>query len=411
MLYRHIESIRSAFQAVSSNGFRSALTIVSIMIGVASIITVVALLSGFSGQLTEQFKGLGTNTLNVTPYTPFKEALQGIRAQLTPRDLDAIKHKVEGVGHLTPLLNVSRQFNSEVTFNGETTLTQIYGTTSDYAKLYDSYPRVGRFLNRTDGASRRPVTVIGADVVEDLNLPVDPIGQFIKIGEQWLKVVGVLENRGELLGISQDNFVLLPYEFALSLSGEGVTTGIDNIMMKVSDIYRIENVKLSIAKVLRKEHELARDVDDDFKINTPKQLMESVTSITDMLTNVLLGVVSVSLIVGGIGIMNIMLVSVVERTKEIGICKSIGATRQDILVQFLAESLLLSLLGGIFGVALGYGIAKAVITLVPIFSQIVIPLWSVILAVGSSSAIGVLFGIIPSAKAANLHPIDALRHE
>ncbi|WP_299943458.1 ABC transporter permease [uncultured Microbulbifer sp.] len=411
MLFRLRESLRAALHAILNQGFRSFLTVLSIVISVASVITIIALMQGFGVQLSEQFKGLGTNTLTITPYTPFKEALQGKKSRLTHDDMIQIQHRVDGISHATPLLNISAFFQGKVRYKASNTLTQIYGTTRNYESLYESYPQYGRFFTPTDDRSRRQICVIGAKVRDDLELPENPVGEFLQIGSQWFKIVGVMEERGELLGFNQDDYVLLPYRTARSATGGALEASIDSIVLKVDDLNQLPLVKERVRRVLRIHHGLRAEVDDDFKVSTAEQLMDSVSSITDMLTMVLGGIVSISLLVGGIGIMNIMLVSVVERTKEIGICKSLGAKRSDILLQFLLEGFLLSFLGGVLGVALGFGLAELVILIVPVLSSVSIPLWAVLLSVWFSGVIGIVFGIIPASKAANLDPIEALRYE
>ena len=411
MLFTLLENFRAAMQSIIAYRFRSFLTTLSIVIGVASIITIIALMEGFSRQLTEQFKGLGTNSLTITPYTPFKEALQGKKSNLTHADMEQIVHKVDGIGYVTPLLNIGSYFQGTVGFKSNNTFTQIYGTTINYQSLYERYPNIGRFLSPLDNVNRRRICVIGSTTKKNLQLPDDPIGEYISLGGHWLKVVGVMEERGELLGFSQDDYVLLPYSTARSVIGEALEASIDSIALKVDDMNQLPRVKDRLKQLLRQQHNIKLDEDDDFKVSTAEQLMDSVNFITGMFTLVLVGIVGVSLIVGGIGIMNIMLVSVVERTREIGICKALGATRSTILLQFLFEGFLLSLFGGMVGVLLGYGIAEAIVIIIPALPDIAIPLWSIFLSVSFAGAIGVIFGIVPASKAANLNPIDALRYE
>lgn len=405
------ESLLSAMRSILANGFRSVLTVLSILIGVASVITIIALMEGFGGQLTEQFKGLGSNALTISPHTPFKDALQGKKARLTEQDMAIITQRVDGISHITPLFNIGAQFNGNVVFESTSATTLLFGTTMNYQALYQNFAEQGRFISPIDDQNRRRVCVLGPQLKRNLELPDDPVGHYLKVGEHWLKIIGVMEERGELLGFSQDDYLLIPYNTALSMIGEAYDASIDSIVLKVDDLNQMDFVKNQIRLQLRRFHQLSPEQDDDFKINTAEQLMDSVRNMTQMLTMILGGIVAVSLLVGGIGIMNIMLVSVVERTREIGICKALGATRADILLQFMLESLLLSLLGGVLGIVAGIGLAAMTVLAFPVLGNIAVPLWSVLLAVGFSGCIGILFGIIPASRAANLDPIDALRYE
>jgi putative ABC transport system permease protein len=215
---------------------------------------------------------------------------------------------------------------------------------------------------------------------------------------------------GSFLGFDQDSRVYMPYGTAHSLLG-GATNPDIQIDMDINDIKQLDEISGRISNVLRREHRLKPGQDADFKIQTAAQLADSINQIFNVATAVLGGIVSIALLVGGIGIMNIMLVSVTERTREIGILKSLGARRSDILLQFLIEAVTLSLLGGLIGLALGYGIGIMVVKLVPAFEGAYVPFWAVALAMGFSMGVGVVFGIAPAAKAAALDPIDALRYE
>ena len=212
------------------------------------------------------------------------------------------------------------------------------------------------------------------------------------------------------MGFNQDDIALVPFSTMTSIQGNRTQTDIQ-IQLSVSETSDVETVSQQVRTLLRNAHDLTMEDEDDFVIQTPDQLMETVDNIINMVTIVIGGIVAISLLVGGIGIMNIMLVSVTERTREIGICKAIGAKRHHILLQFLIEALLLSLLGGLVGLALGYGLGALIASNIPSFPDATIPLWAAVLALGFSAFVGVIFGILPAAKAANLDPIEALRYE
>lgn len=408
-MHNLLESFRSAIQAIWAHRMRSFLTALGIIIGVASVIGVVSIVQGLSHSINNQFKGLGTNSVTITSYTPFQERLKGKSAKLTHSDMVRIRHRVEGIRKITPVVQ-PMGFRGSVQHRSQTTTTQILGTTSSYQDLYEFYPARGRFFTAGDDRTRRRVAVLGPTAVSDLELPDDPVGEFVRIGGEWFRVIGVMEKRGKLLGIDQDDYVLMPYSTGRTLIGNARIPDIQ-VSFVVEDLERMPVIRDRITRILRREHGLGADDPDDFRIQTADQLVESVTSITDMVTLVLGGVVGISLLVGGVGIMNIMLVSVTERTREIGICKALGAQRRDILMQFLIEAVTLSLLGGLVGLGVGYLLGTGVASLIPGLPAAHVPWWSILLSFGFSAAVGVIFGIVPAAKAANLDPIDALRYE
>ncbi|MCP5144017.1 MAG: ABC transporter permease [Gammaproteobacteria bacterium] len=410
MIFDILESLRAALASIRAHGFRSFLTTLGIIIGVAAVIAMVAIIQGFSYTINQQFEGLGANSLTVQSYTPLTERLQGRIARITPDDVELIGQRIDGIAYITPILYSQNQLN-QVRFGSQSTATQISGSTYTYPEVGRIYMAAGgRFISDSDNLTRRRVAVIGDEVRKNLSLPEDPVGQFIRIGEEWVKVIGLAEPRGQVFGQNQDNFVILPFNTMRSLIGNQTNPDIF-IQLTVSDIDQMEAMRERIVTLLRAAHKLSSDRDNDFRVQTSEQLTDTFTSILSSVTLVMGGIVSISLLVGGIGIMNIMLVSVTERTKEIGICKAIGAKRHQILLQFLFESLILCLLGGLAGLILGYGIAVAASAAIPNFPAAVVPLWAISLAFGFSALVGLVFGIMPAAKAANLDPIVALRYE
>jgi putative ABC transport system permease protein len=404
-----MEGARAALGSIQAHAFRSFLTTLGIVIGVASVIAMVSIIQGLSFTIGQQFQGLGSNSVTVQSYTALEDALQGRRARLTEEDLDLIRFRVDGISSITPIM-YSPNGQAQVRYGSQTTMSQVLGTTYSYQDVAQLFSERGRFLSDSDEATRRRVAVIGEEVRDDLSLPEDPVGEFVQINGEWLKIIGLLEAKGEIFGQSQDNRVLVPYSTMVSLQGNQRQRDI-SIQLTLVDLAELDNVAQTITRLLRNAHDLGLDDEDDFRIQTAEQLQETFDSILTTVTVVMTGLVGISLLVGGIGIMNIMLVSVTERTREIGICKAIGAKRHHILLQFLLEALVLCLLGGLTGLAFGYGIGAIAASLIPGFPPAHTPWWAVALALGFSAAVGIGFGILPAAKAANLDPITSLRYE
>jgi putative ABC transport system permease protein len=304
----------------------------------------------------------------------------------------------------------SQTGQAQVRYGSQTSSAQVIGTTYSFQYVGQYFSERGRFLSDSDNTTRRRVAAIGEQVREDLSLPEDPVGEYIQINGEWLKIVGLLEAKGEILGQSQDNRIMVPYSTMVSMQGNRRQPDIQ-IQLTIADLNELENIKQTITRILRNTHNLETDEEDDFRIQTAEQLQDTFDSILNNVTVVMAGIVGISLLVGGIGIMNIMLVSVTERTREIGICKAIGAKRHHILLQFLLEALVLCLLGGLVGLAIGYGIGALAASFIPGFPAAHTPWWAVALSLGFSALVGVVFGILPAAKAANLDPITSLRYE
>ena len=408
MFFSLIESSRSALAAIFANRLRSFLTTLGIIIGVASVIAVVSVTGGMSAFIGDSFASLGADSLTIRSYTPFEDLMKGVRSRLTPADLELIEKRGEGIASITPVLEANR--SSQIKYGPQTAYSQIMGTTYAYQDVAQSYTEIGRFLAQSDNLTRRRVAVIGEDVRENLSLPENPINEYVELSGEWFKIVGLLEPMGDIMGQSRDNIVLIPYSTMVSIQGNQSRIDI-GIQLNLTPTANVENVSSQLTTLLRNAHDLSSDEDDDFRIQTAEQLMEQFNQILGTLTMVIGGIVSISLLVGGIGIMNIMLVSVTERTREIGICKAIGAKSHHILMQFLIEALLLSLLGGLIGLISGYGLGMLIANSIPDFPPANVPLWAASLALGFSGFVGVLFGILPAAKAARLDPIDALRYE
>ena len=408
MMFDIFESLVSALRSIRAHGFRSFLTTLGIIIGVAAVIAMVAIIQGFSYSVNQQLSGLGSNSLTVQSYTPLSKRLQGRIARISTDDLDLISRRVEGIASITPVLYSQGGLN-QIHYGSQLTSAQIAGTTYSYQDVGRLFAKYGCFISDIDNVSRRWVAVIGESTRNNLALPENPVGEFIKVGDEWVRIIGLMESRGQIFGQDQDNFLLLPFSTMRTLIGNQIQPDIF-IQMSVSELGDLEEIRARITTLLRNAHGLTTE-DNDFQVQSSEQLADTVNTILGSVTLVMGGIVGISLLAGGIGIMNIMLVSVTERTREIGICKAIGAKCHQILLQFLFESLLLCLLGGFVGLLIGYGIGAAASAAIPGFPSAVVPFWAVILAFGFSAAVGLIFGIMPAAKAANLDPIEALRYE
>lgn len=406
-MFTFIECFRSALISIRAHGFRSLLTTLGIIIGVASVIATVSLVQGLGYSIGQQFEGLGANSLSIASYTSSEDQMNGRFGRITADDLQLITDRTDGIESITPTL--ASRFNSVVRYGAKSTTGRVVGTTNTYQQVNQLYVQAGRFLSESDNQTRRRVCVIGTQVRDNLLLPENPVGEFIEINSESVKIIGLAERKGGMSGFIQDDIVLLPYSTMQSLNGNQTQVDIQ-IQLTVKNLDQMEIVTGKIRNLLRKAHRKTNG-DDDFKIQSSEQLKESLSKITSLVTLVMGGIVSISLLVGGIGIMNIMLVSVTERTREIGICKAIGAKRHYILLQFLMESIVLCLLGGLLGLLIGYALGIGLAAMIPNFPPAYVPWWAVALSVGFSALIGIVFGIVPAAKAANLDPIESLRYE
>ena len=400
----------SALASIRAHGLRSFLTMLGIIIGVASVICVIALVQGLSQSISQQFQGLGSNTLTLRAETPFEDQLRGKRNRLRVSDLDQLKFRIEGIKNITPVVFANSRGGAEVRNGSNIAAGQMFGTTASYQEVQQTFPKYGRFLTESDDVTRRRVVVLGEQMRRDLKLPENPVGRFIQIGSEWFKVVGTMEPRGEMFGLSQDNYLLMPYQTALAVTGVVIQPDLW-VIFSVTDLNAMENIKDRVASLIRQLHQIKPGKPDDFKIEASDTLAKSFKEISTTITLVVAGIVGISLLVGGVGIMNIMLVSVTERTREIGIAKALGAPRQFILMQFLIEAMVLAVIGGLIGIALGYALGFGIAKMIPNFPDPTVPWWAVVGACTFSGLIGIIFGILPASKAANLAPIDALRYE
>ncbi|HUQ52005.1 MAG TPA: ABC transporter permease [Gammaproteobacteria bacterium] len=400
------EGARAALGSIRAHSFRSLLTTLGIVIGVGSVIAMISIIQGLSVMIGDQFAGLGANGVTVSSFTSREAFLAGRIARLSEADYNLIRFRVEGLESITPIM----QTNGQVRSGSKATATQVIGSTYAYQGVAQYYTSRGRFVSDSDNQTRRRVAVIGEQVRADLALPENPLGEYIQFNGEWLRIIGLLEEKGEIFGQSQDNQLIIPFNTLASLQGNQRQRDLW-IRLTIRDLSELDQVSATITRLLRTAHNIGREDEDDFRVQSAQQLQDTVEGILNTVTVVMSGIVSISLLVGGIGIMNIMLVSVTERTREIGICKAIGAKRHHILLQFLLEALVLCLFGGLIGLVLGYGIGALAASFIPGFPPAYTPWWAVALALGFSGVVGVVFGILPAAKAANLDPISSLRYE
>lgn len=394
-----LEVFPLAIEALRANKLRSMLTALGVIIGVASIIMLVSIGSGLSAFVTAQFENVGTNTLFIVPGKVQFGAGGGPPSSVNKltfgvvRALDRSKGRF--ITHVSPYIEIyvtaSHKNKSQVTL--------LDGAESNYFDLFSFTVAKGREFTDLDNRSARKVAVIGKTVAEKLYGRADPIGQKIHLSKKPFTVIGVLSPQGSVAGQDIDNIVLIPIQSARVLTG---ADQVNAILVKTSSPQVIPQAKEQIERVM-----LRTLTEDDFTIMSQEQLLASILSILSVLTVMLGGIAAISLVVGGVGISNIMLVSVTERTREIGLRKAVGAQPRDILLQFLLEAIILSLLGGLIGVAIGYLGSLAIST----FLKTAVPLWAVLLGLGFSTLVGVVFGVFPAVRAARLQPIDALRHE
>jgi putative ABC transport system permease protein len=286
----------------------------------------------------------------------------------------------------------------------------ILGTTPIFQDLRNYYVEQGRFFASVDDRERLNVCVLGHGVLKELKLPANPVGRELQIGAQSFRVIGVMESKGQLLGQDLDKFVMIPFGTAVGMYGDSAAKSV-SFLMHVRDATDTDAAKDEITDLLRIRHRLRSDQPNDFEVTTQNQILETVNKISNGITYVVAGVTAIALLVGGIGIMNIMLVSVTERTREIGVRKAVGAKRAHILSQFVIEAVVLALSGGVLGIAMGVGLGALIAAAIPNWPGSYVPLWATLLSFGFSSAVGLFFGIYPAAKAARLDPIESLRYE
>jgi len=402
-----LENIALALKSLWASKLRSFLTILGVLIGVASVIAVVSVVQGFFFAVNNLFKDLGSGWVRVVSSRPAGEAGQKFgEIKLTRFDAAALieaGHEIQDVAPLMFGFSNVKKGNKQVN-------TTIAGTVAGYQDIVGFFVGKGRFFTDIDDSHRRKVCVVGYKVAAELELPDDPVGSSVSIGGDEFTIVGMMEKRGELIGINFDDFVFVPYGAALNLFGEE-KEGNTLLEIAVRSSDRLELARSQIIDVLRRSHRLKPDQPDDFRLVSQEQLVGVINQISKYSTAVAGSIAGIALFVGGIGIMNIMLVSVTERTREIGVRKAVGARRTNILLQFLIEAVVLTLVGGTLGIALGIGVGRGLAAIIPKFPQAHVPIWAVVSGFGVSALVGIVFGVIPAARASRLDPIESLRYE
>jgi len=381
------------------------------IIGVGAVIALVAAGAGAQAQVAERFESLGSNLLVIRPGAmSFRGMSQGAASaqSLTNDDVEAIAHLARSVSAIGPEYSTRAQ----VVYGNKNTQTSVLGVTPEYLSVRNWQIAQGRFIDRLDITNQAKVAVLGATVIEDLfgGTLIEPLGKMIKINRQNYQIVGIMASKGVGGFQNLDDQVFIPLSTAQIKFGGAGNTSLQAINVQVASADKMEQAKAELTAILRARHGLSPSQADDFTIQDQTQIVEMVEQTAETFTVLLGSIAAISLVVGGIGIMNIMLVSVTERTREIGIRKAVGAKRRDILTQFLAEAVVLSLLGGLIGVLSGYGAAQVVTPLLGGTRALVTP-QSVVMALSVSIGVGLFFGLYPANRAARLHPIEALRYE
>jgi putative ABC transport system permease protein len=397
-----------ALKALRRNAMRTALTALGMIIGVAAVIVMVAIGTGASASIQNQIRSAGSNIVMVSAgsggFGPVRQG-QGAVTTLTADDADTIRREVPGIKYLSPGINTRTQVVA-ATANWN---TQIQGTGPELAAIRSWATQFGSFFTEDDVTAARKVAVLGSVVRDQLfGVGADATGETVRIKNQPFQVIGVLTSKGQAaMGQDQDDTVLVPYTTVQKkLMGVQHVTA---ITVSAENGVPLDAVVQQVTDLLHTRHRIQPGADNDFMVRTLEEMAGVLTSATQTMTYLLAGIAAVSLIVGGIGIMNIMLVSVTERTREIGLRLAVGARDLDVLLQFLVESIVLSLAGGAIGIGLGFGVSFGVQRVMQ-WSAVVTPS-AVAISFGVAAAIGVFFGFYPARKAARLNPIDALRYE
>jgi putative ABC transport system permease protein len=412
------ENVRNALSALSGNKLRSALTMLGIVIGTAAVITLLSVGQGVEAFINQQFSALGTNLLFVWPRQGGSQRTQFTafgfnQTTLTERDAVALDDplRVPDAASVAPILRLDALAH----FGRKDLITAVRGVDADYAQARDIQVVDGRFIGEEDVLTRARVAVIGQTVRDELfPFGAEPLNQTIRINDVPFRIVGVLEERGGNQFANDDNQIIVPISAArgrlTDLRAASGLPGVSVILLQAAEASQLDPVKTDSTATLRDTHDISYRDDDDFTVLSQNDLLATFGQISAAITLFLGAIAGISLLVGGIGIMNIMLVTVTERTREIGLRKAIGAKRRDILIQFLVEAMTLALLGGLMGVTLGVSGALLIASIGQEFAPRISPI-TILLSTGMAIFVGLVAGLYPALRAARLNPIEALRHE
>jgi len=402
-----LDYLKQAVSAMLSHKMRAFLSILGILIGVAAVIAMLAIGQGSKESIEKQLASLGSNLLVISPGATRSGGVAfqaGTTTRFTFQDVEAIKKLSDSVKRVSP----SVKSRAQIVYANKNWNTQVEGVAVDYAELRSCVPTIGRFFTQEEVKMRNKVALLGTTVVRELFGDANPIGETVKINLINFKVIGILPAKGSSGPMDQDDTVLIPITTAMyRVLGKQY---IDSIYVEASSADTIDTAEEEIDKLIIKQHRLiTKDQQESFHIRNMADIKKTLESTTETMSLLLGAIAAISLLVGGIGIMNIMLVSVTERTREIGLRKAIGANNKDILVQFLIEAVLMSIIGGLSGILLGSGIAMLVVVIAG--WSVRVSTYSIILATTFSLAVGIIFGLWPAQKASELDPIEALRYE
>jgi len=400
------ESFHIARRSLMGNKMRSLLTMLGVIIGVGAVITMISIGRGAKADISERIKSLGSNVLSIRPGSQqfgMRHFGRGSMRTLKSEDAEMLEGKAEYLSAVAPEV----RDRAQVKYGNKNNNVEIIGTTPEYQRVQNSYVEKGSFFTESDVLYKEKVCVVGKTVVKDIFEETDPIGKQLRINNVAFRVVGVMQEKGSMGPWDMDNRIFVPLSTAQKrLFG---TDYVREISVEVKSKDDIEAAKAEIEKLMRRQHKLSASKESDFNVGDQAEFLKTLEETGKSFTYLLAGIAAVSLIVGGIGIMNIMLVSVTERTREIGTRKAVGAKRRDILRQFLVESLVLSLIGGLFGIFMGIGGARLISRLAGWKTDVSFD--AILLAFLFAACVGIFFGIYPARKAARLNPIEALRYE